>query len=350
MPGFFYASFSGNLVKRNSVTMHETGSPELLSRIAPTPSGYLHAGNAFSFVLTWLLVRKMGAKLLLRIDDSDAARSRPEFIEDIFYTLDWLGLDYELGPQGPDDFVRNFSQQHRLELYSQLLEDLRPNSGRVYACRCSRRQIQTQSRDGLYPGSCREKELPFHQENTAWRIRVGEETMVAIDDMLTKEPVQIPLGKQMGDFVIRRKDALPAYQVVSLADDMHYGVNFIVRGSDLYGSTAAQLFLATCLVDEKRKFEQPAKAFLQVKFCHHGLILNQEGEKLSKSRGAASVKNIREAGGSPSEIYQRVAAYVGVEQRNAETLENLLNHFNPDHFQKKIKTHATIPSQITSTQ
>jgi glutamyl/glutaminyl-tRNA synthetase len=322
---FFFSYFCG---------MMKCSQQIILSRIAPTPSGYLHAGNAFSFVLTWLLLRKMGGKLLLRIDDSDAARSRPEYIEDIFNTLDWLGIDWDLGPEGPDDFARKYSQKHRFELYRELLDELRKASGQVYACRCSRKQIQAQSRDGLYPGSCSSKALPLDLKNTAWRIRVPENEVIVIHDLLKKEPVLLPLGIQMGDFVIRRKDGLPAYQLVSLADDMHYGVNLIVRGGDLYESTAAQLYLSRHLANASFPWTEKAKTFQQVTFCHHGLILDQDGEKLSKSRGAASILQMREAGIGPEEIYRRVAAYLGIEQTMKGTLEDLLVHFNLENFLK----------------
>lgn len=315
--------------------MTESGQIIPVSRIAPTPSGYLHVGNAFSFVLTWLIVRKMGGKLLLRIDDSDAARSRPEFIDDIFHTLDWLGLDYDLGPAGPEDFNRHYSQQHRAELYSDVLHAISSTSGRVYACSCSRRQIRQQSREGIYPGSCRDKALPLDRKNTAWRIRVPEMQEVSFDGMLCRQAVQLALGKQMGDFVIRRKDGLPAYQLVSLADDMHYGVNLIVRGSDLCESTGAQLYLAQCLNNVPNNWQVRAKAFLGTTFCHHGLIRNESGDKLSKSKGAAAVMQLREAGEGPQEVYQRVAVYAGITQQ-IHHLPDLLEKFSIPQMQQAV--------------
>lgn len=305
-----------------------------VSRIAPTPSGYLHIGNAFSFVLTWLLVRKEGGRLLLRIDDSDAARARPEFIDDIFYTLDWLGIDYDIGPSGPDDFYRHYSQQHRAGLYQDVLDALR-SSEKVFACRCSRKQIRQQSAEGIYPGSCREKGLALEKENAAWRIRVPESVEVNFRDMLYPEPVQLAPGRQMGDFVIRRKDGLPAYQVVSLADDMHYGVNLVVRGSDLLESTAAQLYLAQCLNLVPNNWHVQAKSFLATRFCHHGLIKNESGEKLSKSKGAASIMQLREAGRGAEMVYQNVAAYAGI-QGEISCLQDLLAQFSIAGLQQAV--------------
>lgn len=321
--------------------MKESGPLVPVSRIAPTPSGYLHVGNAFSFVLTWLLVRKAGGQLLLRIDDSDAARSRPEFIDDIFYTLDWLGIDYDLGPAGPDDFYRHFSQQHRAELYSDVLRAL-SSSGKVYACSCSRKQIRQQNSKGIYTGSCRKKGLPFQQKNTALRVQVPEEEKIVFNDILSLQPFQLALGRQMGDFVVQRKDDLPAYQLVSLADDMHYGVNLIVRGSDLLESTAAQLYLAHCLNSVPNNRQVQAKAFLDTRFCHHGLIRNEAGEKLSKSRGAAAVMQLREAGIGPEVVYQRVASYAGLEDPGTDRLPDLLEQFNIARLQQVVREDKAI--------
>ena len=94
----------------------------LRTRIAPTPSGFLHAGNGISFILTYVIARAFEGQILLRIDDLDAERMRPEYVEDIFKTLDWLGLEYDEGPTSPDDFYQNFSQHKRLDIYNHLIE------------------------------------------------------------------------------------------------------------------------------------------------------------------------------------------------------------------------------------
>lgn len=312
----------------NKQMLNSTAQPPMLSRIAPTPSGYLHAGNAFSFVLSWLLIRKTGGKLLLRIDDSDTTRSRPEYIEDIFYTLEWLGLDYDLGPSGPDDFARNFSQKHRFGLYQSVLEDLKTVTSLVYACNCSRKQIREISSDGLYPGSCRERGLKFHQKNCAWRIKVPDWKEVSFKELLSNSKELHPIGKKMGDFIVRRKDGLPAYQLVSLADDIHFGVNMVVRGKDLRDSTAAQLYLANCLAGHSGSYTEAAKTFQQAQFLHHPLLRNNKGEKLSKSKGASSILQMREAGKGPQEIYKTVALFAGISDEHTHNMGDLLHAFN----------------------
>jgi len=127
----------------------------LRSRIAPTPSGFLHLGNAVNFVLTWLMVRKAGGTLRLRIDDADCLRAKPEYLEDIFCQLDWLGITWDEGPMGVDDFRGRFSQQLRLERYREFLAGL-ARAGHLYPCGCSRREMRNLAPDGIYPGFCRE--------------------------------------------------------------------------------------------------------------------------------------------------------------------------------------------------
>src|SRR5687768_9291602 len=119
------------------------------TRIAPTPSGYLHLGNALSMLVTAEFAKRYGCSILLRIDDIDQQRIRKEYIEDIFDTLKFLGIKWEEGPQTYEDYTNNFSQIKRLDIYNSALEQLK-NSGRVFACTCSRSDL----RDGIYPGTC----------------------------------------------------------------------------------------------------------------------------------------------------------------------------------------------------
>ena len=298
------------------------------SRLAPTPSGFLHVGNAFSFILTWLLVRKTGGTLLLRIDDLDSDRVRPEYIADIFENLDWLGLDWDRGPQTPDEFVQAFSQKHRLDLYYSVLHRLRTETGLVYGCDCSRTKIQSVSVNGLYPGICRNKKLSLNAPEIAWRIHVPENTRIMPNE-LRSSPIAnrtYLLDALMGDFVIRRKDGVPAYQVASLADDLHFGINAVVRGVDLHTSTAAQLWLAQLL---------DATAFAQATFYHHPLITDSHGQKLSKSAGATSLRAMREVLPSPQILFQNMAQNLGLPHRHVSKAEDLLQVFDfqlPDRF------------------
>ncbi len=250
----------------------------MISRIAPTPSGYLHAGNAFSFLLTWLLVRLRAGKLVLRIDDSDAERKRPEYLEDIFRTLAWLGIDYDIGPSGPDDFERHWSQNLHEDRYASVLDALaHASGGTVFACRCSRKELAEAASPSSYPGTCLHLGLPLDAENSAWRLCVPGETVLVVNDVL-RPKLKVPIGASPGSFVIRRRDKKCAYQVVSLIEDQALGINFIVRGSDLLESSAMQLYVADFL---------GFRDFQTMRFLHHGLVTGADGRKLSKSTQAA---------------------------------------------------------------
>ncbi|MHB1015727.1 MAG: glutamate--tRNA ligase family protein, partial [Desulfurivibrionaceae bacterium] len=266
------------------------------SRIAPTPSGLLHLGNAVNFVLTWLMVRRAGGTLRLRIDDADCLRTRPEYLEDIFLQLDWLKITWDEGPTGPDDFRCRFSQQLRQERYRSFLAEL-DRLGHLYPCGCSRSKIREHAPDGVYPGFCRDRSgAPMPGE--AQRVRVPGGSVFRVEGQ------EVALCKAMGDFVLWRKEDLPAYQLVSLVDDLDDRINLIVRGQDLLPSTAAQLFLAGL---------HGNNSFAETSFLHHPLVLGEDGRKLSKSDNVLSLAALREGGGSRALVYQAVARQVGIE-------------------------------------
>jgi glutamyl/glutaminyl-tRNA synthetase len=272
----------------------------LRTRIAPTPSGFLHAGNGISFIITWLMARKLGGKIVLRIDDLDAERMRPEYVEDIFRTLDWLGIDYDEGPMSVEDFTRNYSQHKRLDLYFEALEKLKNTENiTLYACNCSRKQIQEESKKGIYFHTCRFKNKDFKTENTALRVLVPENTLISFQEY-QKKTLSIRLDETMGDFIVRQKNGLPAYQLASLVDDTHFNINVIVRGMDLLNSTAAQVYLG----------KQLNRFFSDTSYFHHPLMTDTEGVKLSKSQGAGSLKDWREQGRSPSALFEKAEKWL----------------------------------------
>jgi glutamyl-tRNA synthetase len=257
------------------------------SRIAPTPSGFLHVGNAYAFAVTDYIVSKSGGTLRLRIDDLDAPRVRSEYIQDIFDTLDWMGITEWYGPKDAMAFSRNFSQQQRLNDYFSCIEAL-IETGLTYACNCSRSSLLAMGHHTYPGGICRRKKLSPNEPNTALRLVILPEKMpIRFFDYFTGQAHAIDLTKEMGDFVIRRKDGLPAYQIASLCDDVTYGINTIVRGNDLLTSTAAQLYLADLLGKTN---------FLNAHFFHHPLLTSASGEKLSKSAGSSSIKQLRANG------------------------------------------------------
>ncbi|TAE25383.1 MAG: tRNA glutamyl-Q synthetase [Candidatus Kapaibacterium sp.] len=298
------------------VTASLLASQPFRSRIAPTPSGFLHRGNAFSFVLTWLLTRSSaGGSLHLRIDDLDAERIRPEYIQDIFETLEWLGVDYDSGPRSVQDFDKNWSQKRRVEAYTQALARLREQR-LVFACECSRRTVGAFTEQGLYTGICRTKELLFDEPNYAWRFRSESSAESHLVDIVQGE-MRLHSTDVIGDAVLRRKDGIPAYHIASLVDDELDGINFIVRGQDLLPSSVVQQALARHLGYEH---------FLRVAFLHHPLLLDGASQKLSKSKGADSLKAMRENAQTPHEIYQSVALFCGI-SAPIRTITELLNAF-----------------------
>jgi glutamyl-tRNA synthetase len=249
-------------------------------RIAPTPSGFLHVGNGVNFALTTLAARAKGATLLLRIDDMDAERKRPEYVEDIFETLHWMGIEWHEGPRDAADFEAKWSNRHRMALYEQVLNDL-VQTGLVYACGKSRKDLEPFH--GTFPKAFREQGLSLEAPDCAWRVCTP-------DDL------------SLSDFVVRRRDGLPAYQIASLADDIHWGITHLVRGMDLAPSSEAQQWLASVL-GPFSSFELPYTDFLRVAVMHHPLLLDAQGRKLSKSAGAAALKQWRTAGKGPEEIW-----------------------------------------------
>jgi glutamyl-tRNA synthetase len=255
------------------------------TRIAPTPSGFLHLGNVLSFALTAGLARRSGASILLRIDDLDRGRGSREYVEDIFDTLNFMEIPRDKGPRNFSEFERSWSQLHRLGMYREALGRLR-ESGKVFACDCSRSKIFQESPEGVYPGTCRDKGLPLDTEGCSWRVRREE----------------AGLSAEMTDFIVRKKDGYPAYQLTSVIDDLYFGVDLVVRGDDLRASTAAQRWLAG---------ELGLDAFRRIHFYHHPLLMATDGEKLSKSAGATSIQYLRRQGAKPREIYTMILQRLG---------------------------------------
>lgn len=271
------------------------------TRLAPTPSGFLHLGNLYSFLLTKRLAHDEGATVLLRIDDMDRQRSGPEFLEDIFDSLNYMGISWQEGPKDKNDFERNFSQTKRLAAYNNLLEKL-VRSGKVFACCCSRMEIEL-SGNGIYPGTCKNKNLPLHDKDVCWRLDTsGAKEILLKPYQNTLKGHYLP--ESMRDFVIRKKDGFPAYQLCSVADDLYFGVDLIVRGEDLWASSLAQLFLAATAGETK---------FSETEFLHHPLLFGPDGKKLSKSSGDTSIRSMRKKGFSREDILNRLFELSGVD-------------------------------------
>lgn len=267
------------------------------SRLAPTPSGFLHIGNAYNFLLTEALCGQ--GTLRIRIDDLDAPRVRAEYLDDIFESLQWLGIQSSEGPRDRSEQQAGYSQSQRIPGYNSLLQQL-VKEGLVFACNCSRKELMQHSSDGQYPGTCLHKNIALDTADVTWRMLMPDkEVMIHFTDGITGNQ-EINLWSKHRYFVVRRRDGLPAYHIASLYDDVYYQINTIVRGQDLLSSTAAQLYLARLLNLE---------TFRDTTFYHHPLIVDEQGNKLSKSAGSTSLKALRGTGVSASTIRKQAAAW-----------------------------------------
>lgn len=206
--------------------------------------------------------------MLLRIDDLDHDRLRDAYLRDISQTLITYGFHpANIHAENPETW-RLARQSGRIARFDALLNRLQHHP-EVFACTCSR----AQSGQKPYSGTCRHRNIPLSTPGAAWRIEVPYESVITVPDVLSGT-VNVPIGRNSGSFIIRRKDGIPAYQLASVIDDDAMGINLIIRGMDLLESTAQQLYLAG-------KLELPG--FSTAKFAHHALLVDQDGKKLSKS-------------------------------------------------------------------
>ena len=238
-------------------------SSHYIGRFAPTPSGYLHFGSLLTAVASYLDARQQQGRWLVRMEDLDTARNIPGADEHILRTLQVYGLQWDGG------IIR---QSERLTLYQQCIDHWLA-TGQAYYCACSRREIM--AHDGIYPGTCRQRQLPASPDH-AVRLKVGTHA-VAFTDRL-QGPVSQDLNTSSGDFIIRRRDGVIAYQLAVVLDDIAQDVTDVVRGADLLDSTPRQLWLYQLL-------GQPAPRYL-----HVPLIMRHDGEKLSKRLGSAPLE------------------------------------------------------------
>ena len=275
------------------------------TRIAPTPSGFLHLGNAFSFILTTALARKNGTSILLRIDDMDQVRAQDEYIQDIFDLLEFLELPWDEGPRNPREFKEKFSQVHRLPIYQEMLQQL-VTQGKIFACNCTRSQLQQSAPDGNYPGTCIAAAWPLNSFDMNWRLHTNSNASFPLHCLETNT-ITASLPPNMNHFVVRKKDGMPAYQLASVADDIHFGIDLIVRGLDLRPSSIAQRYLSNQLAPN---------IFQEAIFFHHNLITDEKGEKLSKSAGAASIQYLRKNGKKKEDIYRLLAKLTGLPEKD----------------------------------
>ncbi len=284
-------------------------------RFAPSPNGYLHLGHAYSALMTHGLAQAIGGTMLLRIEDIDLARSKPEFVEAIFEDLRWLGLDW------PEPVM---FQSHRFAAYAQAFETL-VQMGLLYPCFCSRTEVAEGAvgtdPDGAprYGGKCRAilREVALGRiaagEKAAWRLEMTkalsvhdpalsclehelflnvDERHLTLDERTLTTRTLHP--EDWGDAVIVRKDTPTSYHLSVVVDDAAQSVSHVTRGRDLYRATDLQVLLQKLL-------DLPTPIY-----AHHELIRDEGDKKLSKSKGAPSLRSLREMGMTAAEVRARV--------------------------------------------
>lgn len=283
----------------------------MITRFAPSPTGYLHLGHAFSILNGWYHVQRTLGRYLLRFEDIDQERCRPEFYEAIQEDLKWLGVEWETP-------IR-FQSHHFLE-YENLLTVLKER-GLLYPCFCSRKQIEAEWRDSLqaphhapdgsviYPGTCKNMTVSEQQE----RLAAGYSHVWRLDMKAALEQINHPKtpltwmeegqGRQLcypeafGDVILARKDVLASYHLCVTYDDAFSAVDWITRGEDLRSVTSVHRVLQ-CLM----KWPEPV-------YAHHILLKDETGQKFSKRHQSQTLRSLRDNGLTLKEIKAQITNY-----------------------------------------
>jgi len=256
-----------------------------VTRFAPSPTGRLHPGHAYSALLAHDYAREREGSFLLRIEDIDPGRVRSEFVDGILEDMLWLGVEWD------DEIVY---QSERLDLYAAALARLR-DMGLLYPCFCTRADIAASAAaphgpEGvLYPGTCRGLADPDLTRPHAWRLDVARAMARTGPLAWTDHGAEIAARpEQLGDVVLARKDAPASYHLAVTVDDAAQGVSDVVRGRDLFASTHVHRLLQALL-------ELPVPHY-----HHHHLLTDAAGERLAKRHGAATLADLRAAGADPA--------------------------------------------------
>ena len=276
------------------------------TRLAPSPTGALHLGNARTFLITWAMARQVGMRLLMRIDDLDGPRVKPGAAEQALDDLRWLGLDWDGDP---------VCQRADLSHYDRALARL-AEAGLVYGCRCSRREVAEalsaphgEGRDPRYPGTCRDRGVRYRvggrhdgEGDVAIRLRVPPGEVAFTDTFQGRQAVNVQ--QDVGDFVVGTKSGLPAYQLAVVVDDHRQRVTRVVRGDDLLPSTARQLWCYRLL----GLGPEPA-------YTHLPLVVGRDGRRLAKRHGDTRLSYYRDRGVPAERVVGLIAKWCGVLDR-----------------------------------
>lgn len=288
------------------------------TRLAPSPTGALHLGNARTFLINWALARQHGWEIILRIDDLDGPRVKPGAAAGAIEDLKWLGLDWHGQPA---------YQRAVLSPYHEALNRLR-DRGLTYPCTCTRREIEwaqsaphAEEHEMRYPGTCRPSEkgksnpptaadplTAFDAHPVGWRLIVPNRSIEFADQIHGTQSVNVQ--EQTGDFLVATKSGLPAYQLAVVVDDAHQGVTDIVRGDDLISSTGRQLWLYRLL-----ELAPPAPL---PRYWHLPLVLGPDGRRLAKRHGDTRLASYRQRGTTARRVIGLLAYWCGITTKRTE--------------------------------
>jgi glutamyl/glutaminyl-tRNA synthetase len=266
-------------------------------RLAPSPTGFLHLGHARTFWTAAQRAIQHDGQLIFRNEDLDSQRCRPEFVQAMFEDLRWLGIEWTEGPDCGGPFG-SYAQSERREHYLAVWKRLR-DGGFIYPCTCSRKDVALASGapnegddEPMYPGTCRPRTdaAQFSEPSGVnWRFRVPDGEDIRFRDLHLR-PQCIRAGRDFGDFIVWRRDDVPAYQLAVVADDAAMQITEVVRGADLLKSTARQILLFRAL------------DLAIPDYYHCDLVRDEAGVRLAKRHDALSIRKLREMGWTPEQV------------------------------------------------
>lgn len=302
-------------------------------RFAPSPTGYMHLGNAWSFLVCWLAARKTQGTLVFRIEDIDPDRSKPEFVAGLVEDFSWLGLDWDEGA-GKQGAFGPYTQSESTGIYEQVVEALQKD-GLVYPCYCTRKELRSLASaphkgdyGSAYPEIClnlsdvERREFESQGRRSSMRLHCDKDAIRFFD--VLHGDCCMSWKDCGGDFPIRRSDGVFAYQLAVVVDDIRQGITQIVRGEDILHCTPRQVYLYELL------------GCTPPEYIHLPLVIDHEGERLAKRHGHFELRKMREQGISAEAVLGYIA-YLGGLQPTCSCIDvhGLLNEFSID----KINTH-----------
>jgi glutamyl-tRNA synthetase len=302
---------------------NQTATPKI-GRLAPSPTGAQHVGNARTFLLAWLSARSQNGRLILRMEDIDSPRIKAGAAQQAIDDLRWLGLDWDEGPDvgGPHG---PYVQTQRVGMYEAALDQLKA-AEKIYPCTCSRSEVAAAAsaphagQEGpRYPGTCAENISSTANSlapgSFAWRFRTSDSIRGYRDGLAGEMTCNVQ--QELGDFVIAKADGTPAYQLAVVIDDHAMSVTEVVRGDDLLPSTFRQLELYDFF------------GWTPPKFVHVPLVIGEDGRRLAKRHGDTRLATYREQGVPPEKIIGLLAWSCGLRQEQSPIAANeLLNVFD----------------------